>query len=629
MAKESQFSLLKKRRFGPFFATQFLGAFNDNVFKNALIILLAFRGASELNMNSGVLINLSAGLFILPFFLFSATAGQLADKYDKALLIRRIKFIEILVMSLAAVGFLFGQLQWLILLLFVMGTQSAFFGPIKYGILPQHLDTDELVGGNGMVGMGTFLAILLGTMLGGFLIATNQGPVLVSAAVMVAAAAGYWASRAIPNASAPAPDLKMNWNPFTETFRLVGYARENRTVFLSVLGICWFWFFGSVVLAQLPNYAKFTLGGDEQVVTLLLTLFSVGVGVGSISCERLSGHRVELGLVPLGSIGLTVFMLDLYLANPAVIASGEPVLLGAIEFLRTPGNWRPMFDVVMIGVSGGLYIVPLYALIQQRSEPSRRSRIIAALNILNALFMVVAAVSAIGFLLAGFSIPQLFLGLAVLNALAALYIYTLVPEFLMRFLAWILINVMYRITKRGEEHLPSEGAALLVCNHVSFMDALVVAASVPRPARFVMYHKIFDAPILRFIFRTSKAIPIAGRNEDPELLERAYDAIAEELEAGQLVCIFPEGKITRDGEMNEFRKGVERIVQRTPVPVVPLALRGMWGSFFSRDGGKAMQRIPRRFFSKIEVAVGEPVAPQDVQAQALHDTVLGMRGDWK
>ena len=419
-----------------------------------------------------------------------------------------------------------------------MGLHSTIFGPVKYSILPQHLKVEELVGGNGLVEMGTFLAILLGTVLGGVLIAQERSATLVSIAVIAIACAGYLASRAVPSAPPAAPDLKINWNPFTETWANLQFTRGNRTVFLSVLGISWFWFYGATLLAQFPNYCKDVLGGDEHVATMMLTTFSIGVGAGSLLCERLSGHKVEIGLVPFGSIGLTLFALDLYFASPSGMADHT---IGAAQFLALPANWRIMFDLVMIGVFGGFYIVPLYALIQSRAERSHQSRIIAGNNILNALFMVCSAAMAVGLLKAGFTIPQIFLATALLNAAVAIYIYTLVPEFLMRFLVWLLIHSIYRLEKSGIEKIPEEGPAVLVCNHVSFVDALIIAAGCRRPIRFVMDHNIFRIPLLNFIFRTSKTIPIAPAKENPQLLEKAYDEIAAALQNGDLVGIFPEG----------------------------------------------------------------------------------------
>ena len=533
MATGNQFGLLRQRRFGPYFLTQFLGAFNDNVFKNALLLLLAFQSGSRFDLSTDTLINLSAGLFILPFFLFSSTAGQLADKYDKARLIRLVKLAEIVIMLLAALALWQKNLPMLIALLFLMGVQSSLFGPVKYGILPQLLDDRELLGGNGLVETGTFLAILLGTAAGGLLIGIDDiGRLLVAGVVVAIACAGYAASLGMPPAPAVDPDLRINWNPFRESWRILGYARKKRVVFLSVVGISWFWFIGALYLAQLPNFSRQFLGGNEQVVTLLLTLFSIGVSAGSLLCERLSGRRIDIGLVPFGSIGLTLFGLDLALQPPMTV---DGQLLGAVDWVSQGGAWRIIADIMLLGMFGGFYIVPLYANVQQRSAPKHRARVIAANNILNALFMVLAATLAISALAAGYSIPQLFLLVAILNGIVAIYIYTLAPEFILRFCSWILVHLLYRIRLTGHRNIPAEGPVVLVCNHVSYVDALVIGGCIPRPVRFVMYYKIFKIPVLSGLFRTAKAIPIAGAKEDPELLHQAFaaiDAALDRYEAG-------------------------------------------------------------------------------------------------
>ncbi len=624
----SQFGLLKERRFAPFFGVQFLGALNDNVFKQALVILLTYSTASYTTMSTDILQNLAQALFVLPFFLFSATAGQLADKYEKSRLISITVAIELVCMALGAAGFFLHSLPLLFAALFLGGIQSALFGPVKYAILPQHLKESELVGGNGMVEMGTSVAILVGMMLGGWLVAQEGWGVTAAAFVtMGISATGFLLSRLIPLAPAAAPELKINWNPLTETWRNFQFMRGNRTVFLSVLGISWFWFYGSIFLTQFPSLSKDILSGQESVVTLLLIVFSIGIGVGSLLCERLSGHKVEIGLVPFGSIGMTLFGIDLYFALAAHLQH-EPMALAA--FVQDTGHWRILGDLFLIGLFGGFYIVPLYALIQIRSEPSHRSRIIAGNNILNALFMVAAAGIAIGLFSLGFTIPQLLLATALMNAVVALYIYRLVPEFLMRFIVWLLIHSVYRLKKEGIENIPEEGAAVIVCNHVSFVDALVIAAACPRPIRFVMDHHIFKIPVLNFVFREGRAIPIASAKEDPALLEQAYEEVAKALEAGDLVGIFPEGRITDTGELYPFRKGITRIVERSPVPVVPMALKGLWGSFFSRKDGPAMTRPFRRgLFTKVSLCVAAPVAPAAATPEALQEIVAHLRGDDK
>jgi len=621
----SQFSLLGRRRFAPFFWTQALGAFNDNAFRNAMLMLVAFQmGLSDHTVS--LYTNLAPALFILPFFLFSATAGQLAEKFEKTRIIRWVKLFEITAMAIAAVGFYTHHLTLLLLVLFLMGVHSTVFGPIKYAILPQALERTELVGGNGLVEMGTQLAMLIGMIAGNALmLIAGFGPVAASAVTIAVAVIGYFISRQIPPAPATAPDLKFNWNPFSETVRVLGITHADRVVFNAVLGISWFWFFGTVLIAQLPNYTRETLGGDGSVNTLVLTLFSIGTGVGALLCERMSGKRVEIGLVPLGAFGLTAFGVDLYFARHGMAAMRG---LDWSAFLHTSGSWRIALDLTLIGVFAGFYVVPLFAFVQARAPREKLSRIIAGNNIINALLIVLAAGFGLGMGALGFNASQIFLAAALLNVLVAVYIFTLVPEFLMRFITWVLVNTLYRVRVDGMQHVPEEGPALLVCNHVSFMDPLLLMANLRRPARFVMYYKIFNIPLLRFVFRTAKAIPIAGQKEDPVVLQKAYDAVDAALAAGELVCIFPEGGLTKDGEIAPFRPGVARILEHRPVPVVPMALRGLWGSVWSRrDTMMGRSRLPRRFRARVELVVAEPVAAADVRMDALESRVRTLRGD--
>ncbi len=629
---ESQFRLLFERRFGPFFLTQLAGAFNDNVFKNALVILVAYNAATYSGLDSGVLANVAAGLFILPFVLFSASAGQLADKYEKALLIRVIKAAEIAIMAVAATGLILDNLPLMLIALFLMGTQSAFFGPVKYSLLPQALGPHELVGGNGLVETGTFVAILGGTLVAGLLVAQPSGVIYVCALILIVSVIGFVTSLRIPGLAAATPDLRLNWNIFSETATNMRFAIRDHTVFHSMLGVSWFWFYGALFLSQFPDYSRVWLGGDETVVTLLLALFSVGVASGSLLCERLSGHKVEIGLVPFGSIGLSVFAIDLFLATPAAstlalagrdaVRAAETVDIGAVAFLLGEGNWRIVLDLFLIGMFGGFYIVPLYAQLQTRSEPSHRSRIIAANNILNALFMVVAAGLAVLMLSLGATVPQLLLLTGLLNLAVAAYIYSLVPEFLLRFLDWLLVHSVYRLRIQGKQHLPEKGPALLVCNHQSLADALVISAACRRPIRFLMYYTIFNIPVLNFIFRSMKAIPVAPAKLDPVVLERAYDDVDAALRAGQLVCIFPEGQLTTDGAIGEFRSGVSRILERTPVPVIPMSLSGLWESVFSRNPKRA--RLPR-LFRTVRLNIGRPLTPEAVSPESLRTVVIDLQ----
>ncbi len=623
MNSRSPVGLLGERRFAPYFLTQLLGAFNDNVYKNALIALIAYAGITAAG-GEALLINLAAGLFILPFFLFSAFAGQVAERYEKSMLIRRIKLLEIGIMALGVLAVASGSAALMIGVLFLMGLQSTFFGPIKYGILPQHLHDTELVSGNGLVELGTFLAILLGTIAGTQLVTATAGLLWpLSLTLIGVAVAGWWASRSIPVSPAAAPDLRLRFNPVVETWRLVRDTAKDRVIFQSILGISWFWFLGATYLAQFPVFARDVLGGNANVFTLLLAVFSVGIGLGSMLCSLLSRRRVEIGLVPLGAAGLTLAGIDLVLATPAAPLGEAMTLTG---FLGAPGAWRILIDVSLIGLSGGLYIVPLYALIQQRADPARLSRTIACNNIMNALFMVLSAVLVILLFSLGLSLSGLFLVVAVMTAVVAIYIFTLVPEFLMRLLVWMLITVMYRVRPTGLERLPETGAAILAPNHVSFVDALIIAGTVRRPVRFVMYHGIFRIPVLSFIFRTARAIPIAGRRENAELYEQAFIDMRAALDAGELLCLFPEGKLTPDGDIGEFRPGILHLLDSRPVPVYPVALQGLWKSLFSRRGGRAFLKLPRRLFARIGVVVGEVLVPEGLTIDRLRKAVVDLRG---
>lgn len=628
MSHPSQFDLLKQRRFAPFFWTQFLGAFNDNLFKTALVVALAFDARNWTDLSPSLVTNLVPGLFILPYVLFSATSGQIAEKVEKGRLARMIKWLEIAIMAMAGVGWFTHNLVLLMLAVLGMGTHSTLFGPVKYAYMPQHLKPEELTGGNGIVEMGTFVGILLGQVFGAVIVAQKpNGVTWLAAATVFFAVLGLVSAHGIPHTPAPQPKLKINWNPFTESIRNIRFSSGNRSVFLSMLGNSWFWFYGAIVLAQFPVYAKDYLKGDDSVFVLLLTMFSLGIGAGSLLCEKLSGRKVEIGLVPFGSIGLSLFGIDLYLASQGYSAPGQ---VNFAAMAMQPGAWRIILDVVMIGVFGGFFIVPLFAMIQLRADPQHLSRTIAGMNILNALFMVVATGVAILLLKQGFTIPELFLATAVMNGVVAAYIFSLVPEFLLRFLAWILIHTVHKVKTVDADRIPEEGGAVLVCNHVSYVDALVIVAASPRPIRFVMDHRIFKTPFFGWIFRTAKAIPIAPAKEDPWLMEKAFVDIAQALHEGELVCIFPEGKLTRDGEMSEFKGGIRKIIERSHVPVIPMALRGLWGHLLSRSKDSLLERAFRKGFrSQLSLAVGQPVQPAEVSPEMLYRQVAELRGDWK
>ena len=627
MSGHSQFALLKQRRFLPFFIVQSLGAFNDNVYRQAIIGLLFYLGVSQ--EEQSLYTTLAPAIFILPYFLFSALAGQIAEKLEKSRLIVITTTMEIAIMSLAAVGFLTQSMPVLLVALFCTGLQSTLFGPVKYSVLPSVLRPEELTGGNGLVEMGTSMSILTGMISGGiiFTLAGSFGPVVAATAVIALAIFGNITARMIPKVDAGAPDLKINWNPIPESLAVLRLAKKQKAVRNAILGVSWFWFVGTMLTSQLPTYAVVNLGGEPTLYIFALALFSVGTGVGSLLCEKLSGRTVEIGLVPLGAFGMTAFMLDLYFARAGTATAAG---LGVGAFVAQPGSLRIIIDLIGIGLFTGFFVVPLFALIQSRTPKSEMSRVFAALNIQNSGFIVGAAMIALAtqkFL--HWTIPQLFLALAIANAVVSIYIFTIVPEFLMRFLSWVMVRGLYRLRLHGiEANVPDESAALIVCNHVSYMDALILSATIPRPVRFVMYYKIFNIPVMRWIFRTAKAIPIAGAREDPALMQAAFDEVDKALADGELVCIFPEGALTRDGEMGAFKSGVEKILERRPVPVVPMALRGMWASMWSRrDTRLGRMRVPRRFRAHVEVAAAPALAGQAVTAEALEQQVRQLRGE--
>ena len=618
-AHPNQFALLKQRRFAPFFWTQFLGAGNDNLFKFAFTVMVTYQiQVSWLQPKMAGLV--IGALFILPFLLFSATSGQLTDKYDKTRVIRFVKWLEIAIMLLAGWGFWSVSVPVLLACVFLMGLHSTLFGPVKFAYLPQHLNERELTGGNGMVEMGTFVAILLGNVAGGLLIAMPQvGPYYVAFACVGIAIIGRLTAQAVPASPATDPGLVINWNPVTETLRNLRLAHENIVVFRSLLGISWMWFFGAAFLAQFPSFAKDVLHGDEQVASLLLVVFSIGIGIGSLLCEVLSRRHVEIGLVPLGAIGMSVFSLDLYFSSRGLPPSAGYTLQA---FVAQPAHWRVMADLALLSLFAGLYSVPMYALIQLRSQPSHRARIIAANNILNALFMIVSSIGVGALLAANFTIPEVFLITGLLNAVVAFYIFMLVPEYLLRFVAFMVTRLVYRFKVRGDENIPTTGAAILVCNHVSFVDAVLLMAASPRPIRFIMDQQIFKMPVLGWFFKLAKAIPIASQRVDPAAYEQAFARASEVLADGDLLCIFPEGALTRDGELGEFKGGVMKLLETNPVPVVPLALQNLWGSYFSRVDGAAMRKPFRRgLFSSVGLVAGAAVPPAGVTPAALQARV--------
>lgn len=620
---QNQFKLLGKRRFLPLFLTQFLGAFNDNVYKNALIILLTYQLAQfSSSWSSPVLINLSAALFILPFALFSATAGQLVDAVEKSHYIRVIKLCEIAIAIFIGIAFYIHNIYLIMLGLFLFGTQSTFFGPVKYSILPQHLKSYELVGGNGLIETATFIAIIAGSILGGILIVEHHGQLWVWLVCIVIAVLGWRISYAIPKANSYYPQSKVDYNIFRSTGQTLRLGYKNQTVFLAILGISWFWFLGSALFYQLPIYIRDYLGGNSYIVNLCIACFSIGIGMGALLCEKLSRHNIEIGLVPLASLILTLLTTQLYHIQPDPTALAQTgSTLGLSAFFHIPQNWAVVACILGLGIAAGLYTVPLYAFIQDRSPKDQRAQLIACNNIINAIFMALAAVVCIGLLTLGLRVTQLFLVMATLNLCVTLFIFTLAPEFITRLVIWLFVNTIYRLRVKGTDNLPDKGGVIYACNHVSYVDVLIMTAVSRRPIRFFMHHTLFETPILSTISKLAKAIPVASAKENPEVKEQAFEQAKQALADGDIIGIFPEGSITRDGELGEFKRGVENLAQSAQARVVPMAINGLWGSFFSREQGTAMTGWPKKLWAKIKLNIGDPIEPEQASADYVRQQV--------
>ncbi len=627
MASQSQ--LMGQRRFWPFFWTSFLTAFNDNVLKQGIVSYVVLAQLEVLGLPPGPLVAASTVIIILPFVLFSATAGQVTDRTPKATVVRWVKLAEVGIMSVGLFGLMTRNMELLLVVIFLTGLQSTFFAPAKYSFLPEVLEEDELVAGNALIEMGTFLSVLLGTIAGGTLIGLygkDNGPVAVGVAVMGIAVLGAIVALFILRRPAASPNLRISLNPVTPNVELFRITRVNETVFLSIMGISWFWFVGTGMLAMIGAYSSTIFGTNPYGLNYLTGLFCVGIGVGSLLCDRLSRDRLELGLVPLGSIGMSLFMLDLFLVgNPAWMRAGD-ASFSVVGFLSTFTGWRISIDLLLVAMCGGFFTVPLYTLIQRNSPADTRSRVIAGSNLINSVFMLAAGGLITVLLAQKAPVPWIYALLAIMNVAVAFYIYHLLPTFMWRFMLWVVTNLMYRVKVTGTENIPKEGPVVLVCNHPTYVDFMFVASACKRPPRFLMFYTFMKLPFVGWLFRDAKVIPIAPRADDPKIMDRAFDEVAAELEEGGVVCIFPEGMVSRDGGLNPFRPGVEKIIRRTPVSVVPMALQGMWGSFFSYFWGKPLSKPFQRFRARVSITIGTPIPPQEVSAQGLAETVAAMGG---
>ena len=604
-----QFRLLAKRRLGPLAASRLLGAVNTNLCRAVLVGTLFGSGVMEAGLGSSLLLLL---LLVAPFCVLPPLAGALGDALDKARLIRVAKLGGIGIAALAALAFLVPSAPVLFVALVLVGVLAAFLSPLEYALLPQHLSAREVNAGNGMVHAATFVGLLLGGVLG----LVGGGAPALAVVPLVLAAAAYSASRVVPSAPAVrTQSTTERWSPLRETLAAFALVRQNRPVAQSMLGVAWFW----LLVALYPVLLTFAPDGlAARAVLWLIAVLLGGAAIGALLCDGLSRRRVELGLVPIGAVGVSLVGVHVAFAIAALVGDS-----GGAQTEFALDSWL-LFEFGLLGAFASLFAVPLQANIQVRAEAAWRARVMAASHVLAALFVGGGVLLALGLFTLGSNLPTLLLALAAVNLGVAAYIVRQVPEFAMRFVVWAVSHIFYRIRREGLAAIPASGPAVLVCNHVSYVDALLLAGAVHRPIRFVIYKPIYDIPVLNFVFRTGRTIPIAAEREDPRALGAAYAAIRAGLADGDLLCIFPEGRLTEDGQLGVFRKGIERIVADSPVPVVPMALRGLWGSFFSRHGKGPFHRLKGRIWSRVTIVAGAPVAPEDATAETLRQRVLAL-----
>lgn len=608
---QSQFALFKTRRFLPLFVTQFLSAFNDNAYRFALSIMLLTTFGKD---HGGVLNTISAALFILPYFLFSAFAGQLSDKFDKAQVARRVKFIEIFIVALSIFSLYAGSVPLQQVCIFIAGTQAAFFGPIKYAILPQHLEKEELLGGNGLIEMGTFVSVLLGTIFGTIAINTVGGKEMVAVTMVAIALFSYWTSRQIPPAPSAQPDMPLNWNIFSETWRVISMARQRPEVFQAILGVSWFWLLGVVFVTQIPLFTLSSLNGNETIATVIFALFSVSIGIGSVFCNRLLKGTVSVRYVPLAALLMSIFMFDLYFAAGAashINDDGSPLTLTGL-FTHVQ-SLRVLFDLAAVAFCSGLYVVPLFAVMQMRTPYYLRARTIGANNIMNAIFMIIATVVSGVMLNFGMTARGLFLTLGFANLLAALYIIRLLPHDILAAAARLLFRLFYQVEVKGLEHLDAAGRkALIVANHTSLLDAPILSAFLPEKASFAINTQMAKKWWVKPAFSLFELCPMDPGN--PMSLRTLVDA----LKHGKRVVIFPEGRITVTGSLMKIYEGPGAVAAMARAKIVPLRIDGAQFSPFTRLKGV----YPRRLFPKITLTFMPPVtseSPDNLKGAALRE----------
>ncbi len=623
--------LLFSKDFSPFFISQFLGALNDNIFRISFSTLITYYAGVLGVLNNPAYAYILSGLFIIPFLTLSNICGQIADKFPKNKVMIWVKKFEISIMVLAILGLWQHSFYTLLFCVFLLGVHSTLFGPVKYSYLPEHFAKNELIEPNALVEMSTFIAILCGSILGTSLAVYSYsiGYIqLIGICCLFLSIGGLIAAKHVKSKSASDENLTIKYHLFSRESIKIVY--NNQVLWLSTLAISWLWFIGIIFLNSFFSYAKDIIHGNENVLTLLLAIFSVGIGIGSIVCERLSRGYIEWGLVPIGAIGMSIFMFDLYFASTGIISiQNHEAELGLLEFIQAFKNWRIIMDFFAVSFFSGIFSVPLYATMQAYSPAQYRSRVISVNNIMNALFMVIASLTgALWLAYLKFSLPSLYLFLAGLNLIVVIYIVYTIPAFFLRCIMWSVTHVFYRMSIYNLHNIPSEKPAVLACNHVSFMDAIIIGGVVKRPIRFVMDAQIADTKLAKYIFKLANVIPIASGIENKQILINAYEKIVQALKNNELVCIFPEGEITRNGEMNKLKSGILKIIHKTPVEIIPIAISGMWGSFFSRADGKACIKPFRRgFFNKVSFSAGQAILPHELNLEDLKQKILELRAE--
>lgn len=609
--------LLLSRNFLPIFLAQFTGALNDNLFKSALFVIIAFT-LTTTSSQATAISNLATILFILPYFFLSYIAGQFADRSNKARMIQKNKIVEIAIALVCGFAFWSESTLFLLFTLLLLGAQSAMFGPNKYALLPQLMQGRDLVQGNAYIASGTFIAILSGTLIGAFLAQAAYSWVWIEVIMLSIACAGFLAAKQIPETEIGEPELKIDWNPIAQIRKLLRIARLNRVLWLTILGVSWFWFVGTAYLTQIPALVRFIGGGDESVVVLFLVTFILGVGLGCGVSAWLSGSKPDLGIVSCALLGLCISGIDFAIIPP----NDSIVVLNAQEFLSSSRGIHISIDLFLVGLFSGAFAVPLYIELQYQSRQENRARMVALNNMLNALAM--GASSAIALVLINmlkFDLTGFLIVIALLNGIAAIVFGRKLLFETLRFLAFVCSRCLYRIKIQNWVSIPETGPALLVCNHVSYMDPIILFGTGRRPIRFLIDYRIYSIRMLTWIFRAAGAIPICSPIQNRHIYQSAIKEAISALKNGELVIIFPEGRLSRDGNIGGFKRGVEKITESEIAPTYSVAINGIWGSFFSHGGGPALKSMPRLPWYKVTLTVGSAISPAEASAEKLQEEV--------